>query len=152
MPDEGTITFCGKQFRVVDTSANVMDALGYPLWMRFAKAARTDVDLYSIEGASLVHDVLQASIVPEQWAAFEQAAAEARCDADTMWQALMDALGVISERPTQRPIDSSDGPPIPSTPPSSEVASVSPVAARLEAQGRPDLALLVSRTQEFLAS
>lgn len=153
MPDErASITFCGQPFHVVDSSESVVDTLGYPLWMRFAQAARSDVDAHSLEGAALVYDVLKASIVAEEWLAFEQLATDNKCDAGVMWQALLDALGAIAERPTQRPGDSSAGPQTPSTPQSSGDDSGSRVIRRLEEQGRPDLALLVLATQESLAS
>lgn len=59
-------------------------------------------------------------------------------------------LEAITGRPTGQPTDSSAGPA--TTPANSEDASSSPgthpVVARLEAQGRPDLALVVLQAQE----
>jgi hypothetical protein len=147
-----TFTFCGRPFHVVESSEGVIDALGYPMWMRFAKAARGGVDAYSMEGAALVQEVLEASVHPEEWVEFERTATEHRCDPDTMWQALMDALEVIAQRPTRRLSDSSDEPTIPSAPPRSEEGSASAVVRELEAKGRPDLALVVVKAQEHLSA
>jgi hypothetical protein len=56
-------------------------------------------------------------------------------------------LAAVTEVPTVRQSSSSSGPT--STGSSSAAASSSPVVQRLEASGRPELALMVVRAQEF---
>ncbi len=65
--------------------------------------------------------------------------------------ALAESLIVaVTQRPTERPSSSSAGQP--STEANSEVDSFSPVVSRLVDKGRPDLALMVARSEEFMAS
>lgn len=145
MPDaQASITFCDQTFHLVEFT-------GAMPWMRFAKASRAGVDTDSMEGLALIYDLLKASIVDEEWPLFEQIAIDNRCDNDTMWKALTDVLEARTERPTERPSVSSDGPSTPSQPPRSEDDYTSQVVRNLEAKGRPELALVVRQTQEFLA-
>lgn len=139
MPDARHVTFCGESFDLTDTT-------GAMPWMRYAKAAQAGVDTDSMEGLALIYDLLKASIVDERWARFEQLAIDNRSTNDQMWEVMVRVLEVVAERPTQRPSDSSGGPT--ETPDTSEADSSLRVIARLEEQGRPDLANVVWMAQE----
>lgn len=143
MPEGRCVSFCGEDFDLVETT-------GAMPWMRYAKAAQSGVDTDSMEGLALIYDLLKASIVDEQWPRFEQLATDNRSTNDQMWEVMVRVLEVVSERPTSRPSASSDGPS--DTQASSAVDSSSRVIARLEEQGRPDLANVVLLAREHSAA
>lgn len=117
--------------------------------MRFARAVANGADTETMQGMAALYDVLQQMLDAEEWARFERHADAVRADTDDLLDFAGDALVALSARPTSRPSDSSAGPT--TTEPSSTGGSSSRVIARFEADGRPDLALLVTRTQESLA-
>lgn len=111
------------------------------------------VAIDSMDGADAmvaVSRMLRSLVHPDDWSTFWDAARANRQQIDDMTGLAEKLIESLTDRPTERPSDSSDGPP--STDEKSPVVSSSPVVRRLEQQGRPDLALMVVKTQEHLAS
>ena len=138
-----TVDFLGESFRVADR----VGAL--PL-MRFAKLAKSGLDIDEMDGLVAAYDLLGQVIHAEDWARFEEHADREHAGGDELLDFIASALVVASARPTGRPSDSSDGPQ--TIEPSSTDDSSSPVISRLNEQGRPDLALLVRKRQESLSA
>lgn len=148
-----TLTVRGQQFEVPEFVAPM--AL-----MRYSEGAVRGVDSDSPEGMAAMYVVLRACIVADDWDRFEQLALNERLTHTDLLDVVKQAFEVISERPTARPSESSDGPA--DTSPKSEVVSSSPVETstadessrvikRLEAMGRPDWALVVLENQQAKA-
>lgn len=137
------VSFCGETFEIPAKIG------AWPL-MRFAALARSGVDTDDFEGLAAMHSLIKSCIAEDDWARFDQTAETNQVEGTDLWALVNDVFRVHAERPTSLPADSSAGPT--STPVSSEDDSSSRVIARLEAQGRPDLALVVQDTREFLAS
>lgn len=137
------VTFGGETFAVPERMAAL------PL-MRFADAAMRGVDSDSIEGLATMYALLKSCLSEEDWERFELVATRERSSNEELWDLVQEVFAAVAERPTGRPSGSSDGPA--STPVNSAGDSSSRAIGRLEGQGRPDLALQVLRTQEFLAS
>lgn len=136
------VTFAGEQFRMAER-------VGLMPLMRFAKVAKSGVDSSDVVGLSAMYDLLHACIDPDDWPRFEEHADRTAADDDELMAVIAEVLKEMSGRPTSRSSVSSDGPLTVST--SSADASSSP-AERLERQGRPDLALLVTQAQASRAS
>lgn len=119
------------------------------LW-RFMRAADDGIDSESAEGIVLMDKLLDAVVRPEDHKRFDQVCDRECPDDEQLIEFAMEAVQKIAARPTGRPSDSSDGPRTTST--SSAGDSSSPVIARLEERGRPDLALIVAQAQESRAS
>lgn len=147
MSDELQVTqsveFLGERFRIADKVSSL--AL-----MRFAKVASTGVDADDMEGLAALYDVLEQCIDPGQWSAFQKHADRQRAQSDDLLELVKEVLPRIAARPTGRPSDSSDGPPMPNGLFADD--SSSRVITRLEARGRPDLALMVHQAQASRAS
>lgn len=151
MTEPLTLTVRGETFEVPEFVAPI--AL-----MRYSDGAVRGVDSDSPEGMAAMYVVLKACIADGDWDRFEQLALRERLTHSDLLDVVKQAFEVISERPTERPSDSSEGPT--DTSPRSEDASPSPdttqaastrVIRRLEAEGRPDWALVVMETQEAQA-
>jgi hypothetical protein len=97
-----------------------------------------------------IRDLEGAIIHTDDRGAFKAVSRANRQSLDDLIDLAQQLVEAVTEVPTERPSTSSDGPP--STGPSSVGGSSSPVVTRLEARGRPDLALVVVRTQEFLSA
>lgn len=136
------VVFCGESFAL----AEQVSALAM---MEFAHAVSSGADTDTLEGMSAMYAVLQQMLADGEWPRFKKAANTHRASDDALLEFIGEAMAAITARPTERPSDSSDGPV--TTEPLSPVVSSSPVIDRLEKAGRPDLALMVSRTQESLA-
>lgn len=120
-------------------------------FMRYSEAAVRGVDSDSPEGMAAMYVLLKACFAAEDWDRFERLALAERLTHAELLAVVTQMFEAVTERPTERPSESSDGPEVTSQ--SSEVDSsspASPVVDRLEGKGRPDLALQVVRTQEFL--
>lgn len=117
--------------------------------MRFAQIAKRGADSDDMDGLAALRDLLDAVLNPEDLPRFDRVADEHDAGGDDLMAVATECIKVISERPTSRPSDSSDGPQ--TTSGSSAAGSSSPVTV-LERKGRPDLALLVGRAQEYRAS
>ena len=124
--------------------------------MEFASIAQGDVDSSDIQGLAAMFDLLESVIEPEDWARFRRHAKKSRASDKDLMTLVRKVITGQTDRPTSRPSDSSDGPV--STELNSEPDSSSPVAeqaeewlrvkARLEAEGRPDKALMVLQAHE----
>lgn len=138
-----TVEFLGREFALADRVSNLAV-------MRFAKVASQGVDSDDMAGLAAMYDLLEQCIDPGQWHAFEAHADKERAQSDDLLELLQEVLPRIANRPTGRPSDSSDGPV--SSNESSAGDSSSRVIARLERQGRPDLALMVDQARASRAS
>jgi hypothetical protein len=136
-----TVEFYGEQFRIADR-------IGLMPMMRFAKAAKSGVDSNDLDGLAAMYDLLEQCLADDEWPRFEKHADRHRADGDELMEIVSKVFEVLSERPTQRPSDSSDGP---STTTSSSTAGSSSRALR-QLDGRPDLQVAVLRAQEARAS
>lgn len=132
-----SVSFAGQDFAV-------RDRIGAMPLMRFAKIAKTGMDAGDMEALSVIYDLLQSTVAPADWQRFEQAAVDSGADGDELLAVVVDAVKVISGRPTSQPSDSSGG--LRTTSPTYAVASSTPVIDRLS--GRPDLQLMVRRATE----
>jgi hypothetical protein len=153
--DEGTInrvpeTPVGDQIEFLGRGFTVAAKVGLMPLLRFAKAAKSGLDSSDVEGMAAMYDLLQQCIVDEEWAAFEQHATTQRADDEDLMDFIKRVMAVLSGRPTKRPSDSSTGPQNARS--SYGDALSSRVTSRLEQQGRPDLALIVTEAQEARAS
>lgn len=133
------LTFEGQSFTLASK-------VGLMPLMKFAHIARQGVDANDMEGLVAIYDMLRNVIADEDWERFESHATTVRADGDDLMGLVQQAIQAISERPTERPSDSSDGPQ--TTSDSSAGDSSSRVIRRLEEQGRPSLALMVQQAQE----
>jgi hypothetical protein len=138
-----TVEFCGETFHIADKVAAL------PL-MRFAKAAKAGVDSDDLDGLAALYDVLGQCIHPDEWGRFESHADRERADGDQLLEVVQEVFTLLAARPTGRSSDSSGGPR--TIEPSSTVDSSSRVIADLNDRGRPDLALVVRKRQEFLSA
>jgi uncharacterized protein with von Willebrand factor type A (vWA) domain len=130
---------------VFGESFDVAERIGLMPMMRFAKAAKSGLDSADMDGLAAMYDLLEQCIAEKDWARFERAADRARADGDELMGVVTKVMELLAERPTPRSSDSSDGPSI--IEPTSTVAGSSSVIDRLEKQGRPDLALLVTQAR-----
>lgn len=93
--------------------------------------------------------VLMRELVhPDDFDAFWTLARRHKQSSEDLSKVFAAVLEAMADRPTGRPFSSSPGPT--STAPSYAAASSLRVMDRLEAEGRPDLALVVARAQEAL--
>lgn len=132
------VVFKGERFTVAD-------AIGLMPLMRFAKVAQSGVDTNELAGLAAMYDLLEQCIADAEWERFQAHADRTRADGDELMKVVSDVFEVLSQRPTQRPSASSAGP-SPANAKSADVSS-SQVIDRLEQNGRPDLALLVTQAQ-----
>lgn len=137
------VVFKGESFVIADGIALM------PL-MRFAKVARSGVDSNEMAGLAAMYDLLETCFPESEWDRFTDHATKTRADGDELMAVVGQVFEVLSGRPTSRPSDSSDG--SPDEKPTSVDDSSSQVITRLERQGRPDLALMVTMAQESRAS
>lgn len=137
------IQFAGETFHLADQRAEM------PL-LKFAHISRQGKDANEIEGLDAVYELLRSVIAEEDWDRFERAATRSRATGDELVEIAAEAVVTIANRPTSEPSTSSDG--SPATNDSSAGGSSSAVVARLEAQGRPDLALVVRQAERYRAS
>lgn len=137
------VPFGGDLFAVAEKIAAI------PL-MRFADAAVRGVDSDSVEGLATMYQLLRSCLAEHEWERFQEVATRTCAGHEDLWALIQEVLAGVSERPTERPSDSSDGPAL--TPVRSAEGSSSRAIGRLEGQGRPDLALQVLKTQEYQAS
>lgn len=138
-----TVTLRGEQFTVASE-------VGSLALMRFAKLAQSGVDALDLAGLAALYDLLEQCIDPDDWSAFCDHANRHRVTGDDLLVVVQEVFALLAARPTLRPSVSSDGPRI--IEPTSTVDSSSPVIARLNDQGRPDLALIVRKREESLTA
>ena len=147
--DERTIEFKGEKF-----------GAEFPVppmaLMEFAHIAAGDVDSSDLQGFAAMYDLLESVIKPEDWGRFRRHAKKSRATDRDLQELVIKVVTGQTDRPTQRPSDSSDGPV--STEQKSESApeplpsAEEPLHARVirmhEKAGRPDKALIVLQAQE----
>ena len=138
------VSFGGESFAAAES-------IGLMALMRFAHVARSGTDANDMAGLAAMYELLEQCIEPSDWERFQQTAMRTRATGDDLMRVVKDVIQAASARPTGRSSDSSDGPT--ATAPSSE-SSDAPlrVVRRLESEGRPDLALMVTMAQEAKAS
>jgi hypothetical protein len=133
------VEFAGAQFTVAEK-------IGLMPLMRFAKVAKAGADANDMDSLAALYDLLEQCIAPSDWHRFEATADESRADGDALMGLVRQVFAVLAERPTSLPSDSSGGQT--STPQNSADASYLRVVKRLEAEGRPDTALIVQMANE----
>lgn len=142
----GTVEFLGDTFAVTDR-------IGAMPLMRFAKIAQGGVDSNEMAGLAALYDLLEQCIAPDDWQRFQAHADRKRAQGDELLEVVKQVFSIVSERPTGQPSGSSDGlrtiePNLPAASSSPVIDASERVIERLNAQGRPDLALLVRRKQQ----
>lgn len=141
-PEEITFGYFGARLR---TNPNLTDVGVMRMVRRLLAVDEKNVlaAMESFEG--IVADLVHPDDLGQFWALSEQNRQRLEDIGDTIEQ-IMEG---VTERPTVRPSDSSDG--SSRTVPSSGGDSSSAVIHRLEARGRPDLAQFVAQAQEASA-
>lgn len=117
------------------------DRIGLMPLMRFAKVAKARVDSADLAGLAAMYDLLEQCIAESDWDRFEAHADKSRADGDDLMAVVGRVFEVLTERPTSRPSDSSDGPATTSAK-SEGGSSGEALVASLEAEGRPSWALM----------
>ncbi|MGZ6838561.1 MAG: hypothetical protein ACXVGE_22080 [Blastococcus sp.] len=131
----------GETFALADTISEFS-------LMEFAEAAE-DVESNSLGAMAAVMRLLREAVLPEDWQRFRQSCRTNKASAEALLPIVYKVFEDATDRPTQRPSDSSDGPP--ATEPKSTGDSSSRVIERLEAEGRPAWALIAKQVQESRA-
>jgi hypothetical protein len=117
---EAVLAFKGRVFRVAHS-------FGLMPLLRFAHMAKGGMNVDDMDALVAIYDVLRQAIHDDDWDAFQQYATDTRADADELLSMVKDAIGVMTQRPTVRPTDSSAGPS--TTTPSSSADSSSPASS-----------------------
>jgi len=163
-----TIEWNGDTYRIADK-------VGLAPLIRFAHVAKQGTDANDMEGLVAIHDLLEQcfaekpycsacgvsdppedccpdrKVVDSEFDRWLDAATVARSGEDEMLEVVGLVVQALSARPTGQPSALPPGPP--NTKPNTGADSVSQrVQERLEASGRPDLALALVRSQEAQAS
>lgn len=97
-----------------------------------------------------VKELMRRIVHPDDFVEFWRLAVAHKQTSDKLAGLFNSILEAVADRPTERPSSSSSGPP--ATAPSSGGGSSSRVVDRLNAAGRPDLALAVVKAQEALSA
>jgi hypothetical protein len=139
--DPQTVEFHGESYVIAERVATM------PL-LRFAKLAQDDADSDDMSSLAAMYDLIEMCFDPADWARFQKAATKHKADGTELMGVVSQVFQVLAARPTQRPSDSSDGPP--SIEPSSTSTHVDRAIAQLD--GRPDLQLIIVKAQEAMAS
>lgn len=119
------------------------------LLTRFATLAKRGVDSDDIEGVAAIDSLIDQCLRPEDVERFDEVCDRERPDFDELMAFIMGVVAEVSQRPTKRPSDSSDGPTL--TKDSSRDDSSLRVIRRLEAEGRPSIALMVQQASAVSA-
>lgn len=153
--DEAVIDFKGEWFRLSGEPPSQM------AMMELAAYAEAGADTLDQAAMAVILDVLHDLVHADDWSRFKSHARRSRATGDEL---MMDfakrATEAVVDRPSKRSSDASDGPL--RTVPSSTVASSSPappvlkspdeIIGEMNGRGRPDLALVVRRRQDFVAA
>ncbi|MGZ4663589.1 MAG: hypothetical protein ACXV5Q_00685 [Frankiaceae bacterium] len=116
--------------------------------MEFAEAAE-DVESNSLGAMAAVMRLLREAVLPEDWPRFRAVCRANKASAESLLPIVYAVFQQETDRPTQRPSDSSDGPV--TIAPRSAVDSSSRVIQQLEDEGRPAWALIAKQVQESRA-
>lgn len=136
MADGKSITRWGVQFELADK-------IGLMPLMRFAHIARSGVDSDDMEGLDAMYTLLRQCFTDEAWPRFEDVSSKNAAQGDELFAVVTEAISAMTERPTGRPSDSSDG--SPATNVNSVGDSSSEVIDRLIAEGRPSVAFVIEQ-------
>jgi hypothetical protein len=153
--DDRFVGFLGEQFKVRGSVA--LMAL-----MRFAHIAQGGTDSGEMEGLAAMYDLLESAIDEGDWGRFQDHALKTRATDKDLMLLVRKVIRGETDRPTQRPSDSSDGPgsteqkseseePVSPEPQVEEPVQLR-VVRRLESEGRPDKAAIVLQAQEAMSS
>lgn len=123
----------------------IAEDVGAMALIEFAQVANQGADANDLEGLAAIGNLIDELLHPDDLQRFKKAARKARAKGDELLEVVFDLMRHLTDRPTQQPSDSSDG--LQNTSESSAGGSSSPVVSRLEAQGRPDLALVVDQAE-----
>jgi hypothetical protein len=126
------------------------DRFNMRLFTRFGTLAKKGVDSEDIEGVAMIDQLINQCLRPEDVDRFDEVCDRERPDFDELMEFVMGVVAEVTERPTKRPSDSSDGPT--PTKPSSPADSSLRVIHRLEEEGRPSIALMVQQREQQKAS
>lgn len=150
-----TVEFCGRRFPIRPQGVSLL-AL-----MKFAAAAKRQQQrrdagapgaANEMDGLDALYALIRSCIDEGAWEAFEEYGIEQGAGADELMAVVRDAVQAAAERPTRPRSGSPAG--LSTTGPSSAGGSSSldmsseAVQARLEAQGRPDVARVVQIARE----
>ena len=137
------VVFFGETFRTADK-------IGLMPLMRFAVIAKGGVDASEMAGLVALHDLIAQCLADDEWERFQDHATAVRAEGDDLLEVVKQVFEVLSERPTQRPSVSSDGPL--TAEPKSTAGSSSPAVLHFESIGRPDLSVVPMRIARSQAS
>ena len=115
--------------------------------MQFAAAAE-EVDVNSMGAMGAAFRLLQAAIVDEDWPRFKQTAFANKATSETLMPVMFAVFEQASERPTERPSVSSDGPA--PTPLISVSQPDDPAMEQLS--GRPDMQFAYQRSLKAVSA
>lgn len=132
-----TVEFFGETFHLNETVPKF--AL-----IEFAEAATSGAEDSQLQTWGTMLRLALACIAPDEAGRFRGVARRNPCEEDDLTEVFKSALSQSTERPTSRPSDSSDGPPV--TELKSAPSSAGKVSDRLA--GRPDLQLAVRQTKQ----
>jgi hypothetical protein len=149
-----TVEFRGQRFAIRPEGVSFMALMEFAV---VAKQQRTGAKAVGeMDQIVAIRNLLRSCIVPDEWDAFVDHAIEVNAGADELMGVLQQTIEAHAERPTQ-PSSSSPGGPQPtgtssaggsSSPDSSTPVGSIDVQHELEAQGRPDLALVVKNARQ----
>lgn len=124
------VTFMGEEYRIADR-------VGLMPLMRFAMVAKSGVQDDDMEGLAAMYALIRDCIDAGEWARFENDAIMKKAEQEELLKVVTDVIQVLTARPTQRPADSSDGPP--NTSPNLKEPSTSNGAAPRAPEGAGEL-------------
>lgn len=124
----------------------ISDKVGVMPLLTFAKLAEGGADSHEMAALAAMYDLLEQCIDRRDWEKFKAHATKVRADHEDLLELVGKTMEVLSGRPTERPSDSSDGPP-PTRESSTGDSSLQVINRELE-KGRPDLALAVYQAHQ----
>jgi len=131
----GTFGYFGHEIRVNPELSEIT-------LLRLARIGEAAGDQSSpVQMLDALEQMCRAVVHADDFDTFWSAAEANRQTVDDLGDVVAAVIEAVSERPTEQPSDSLGGPSTGDT--RSEAGSSLPVAQRLEAKGRPDLALMV---------
>ena len=148
-----TVPFCDVEWRIGER-------VGLMPMMRYARAVKVGMaraegapsdGMTEIEVLDATYSLLEQCVHPDDWDRFVDVTSKAGVDQEGYMEFAGKVMAALADRPTGRSSDSSDGPQ--TIEPSSTAVSSSPVTGkvvtRLNDSGRPDLALIVKKREEW---
>jgi hypothetical protein len=117
---------------------------------RFAALAEQGIDDADMSAVAAVDRLITQSVKPEDLGRFDALCDKERPSVDELMEFIGTVISEVTDRPTERPSDSTDGPSTTAT--SSAADSSSAVIHRLEQEGRASVALMVMQQAESRGS